>query len=377
MHSTRLAWPLVVALFSACFTQGTPAQTAAPSAPQAKAVMTDSTVAALAGSKRVVISSLVLSFQASIGDKTSSQGLFNHKVGTSVTLQMPDMDTALLGGMADEIYAQLRADLQEGGFEVLPEAELLANPSYQKILKLAGFSNFSKWGNLHGETLLVAPTALKPYMPYDMETGKFPRPAKFLIKDWFKGIIKASSTEGGPTGTLAASVYELPALEVAVAKELNAHLVKATYVVTLGASKASEERLGQNVELNGAVRAQTGLLPGQTRIAFRSLSASPKGESSSSSYAANFGENAPPSKDGDVVVALGDGLVGGTSYFSVDAEPVKGNTLLGGLISGFGMTGAAKQFVFTATIADPAAYRRDVMSLLRASQKELVTAVKR
>ena len=50
-------------------------------------------------------------------------------------------------------------------------------------------------------------------------------------------------------------------------------------------------------------RAQVGLLPGQTRIALRTAAASPKGESASRAYAANFGANAAPAKDGDVVVA--------------------------------------------------------------------------
>ena len=58
----------------------------------------------------------------------------------------------------------------------------------------------------------------------------------------------------------------------------------------------------------GSAFAQVGLRAGQTRIVFRTASASPKGESAPGGYAANFGNNAAPAKDGNVVVSLAEVL---------------------------------------------------------------------
>jgi hypothetical protein len=382
--SAKLICTSVFSAFITLLASGSYAQT--PVA--AKAVMTDSAAAGLAATKRVAITSVMVSFQASAGgDKTNTSGLFATKTDASSTLQMPEMDTKLLADIADDIYKQLKADLQANGFEVLPEATVLASPGYQKIATLAGISNFSKFANKDGDILLVGASGLKPYLPYGMETGKFGTPSKNLIKGWISAWGAKSTTEGGPSGISIGEIYELPGLEVSLAKELNANLVKATYVVTLGSTKASAKSsyagsnsaLGTNSFNNsytGSAFAQVGLLAGQSRIAFRTPSANVKGESPPGGYTANFGDNASPAKDGDVVVSISESLLGGTEFFAIKEPETKKNTLMGALLGGGVGTGADVQFAFTASIGDPAAYRAEVVGMVKVAQRDMLSLVK-
>ena len=181
---------------------------------QAKVAMTDSSAAALATTKRVAISNVMVSFQASVGgDKTNTSGLFAAKSDASSALQMPVMDTQLLATITDDIHQQLKADLQANGFEVLPEATVLASSAYKKIIAMAGISNFSKFANMNGDVVLVGASGLKPYLPYNAETGKFGQPTKSLINDWISRMGGKSSTEGGPSSITIAEIYALPGLD--------------------------------------------------------------------------------------------------------------------------------------------------------------------
>ena len=354
-----------------------PVQAAPPAA--AKVVLTDSSAAPLGATKRVAITSVMVSFQASAGgEKTNTSGLFAAKTDTSATLQMPEMDPQLLSAIADGIYRQLQLDLAANGFEVLPESSVLASAGYQKIVKMAGISNFSKFANLDGDTLLVGPSTLKPYLPYNAETGKFSATLKGTIKGWVGGFGGKSSTEGGPSVISIGEIYGLPALEVELAKELDANLVKATYVVTLGSAKAAVDRFSSTSHntYTGSAFAQVGLRAGQTRIAFRTAAANPKGESAPGGYTANFGNNAAPAKDGNVVSTLAEPLLGGTDFFAVTEPEVKKSTLLGGLLgAGFG-NGADVQFTYIATVSDPAAYQAEVLGMAKLAQRDMLALVK-
>jgi hypothetical protein len=367
MNSTGFAYwaTLLAAAFSISYAQAAP-----PAA--AKVAMTDSTIAPLAATKRVAIANVMVSFQASVGgDKTNTSGMFAAKTSSSSALQLPSMDSALMGEIADAIYEQLKADLTSNGYEVVSESAILASPNYQKMIQMSGIPNFSKFANLHGDIMLVGATALKPYLPYIAETGKFSTPAKTLIENWTK------STPGGPTTTSTYGTYELPGLEVALAKELNAHVLKANYVVTLGSTNASVDRFSSGYQNThtGTAFAQVGLLAGQSRIAFRTPSAYGKGETASRGYTENFGDKAAPAKDGDVVVALAEPLSGGTDFFELKEPQVKSGGLLSGLMSGFG-TGADKQFTFIVTITDPAAYKAEVLSMVKLAQRDMLAVVK-
>jgi hypothetical protein len=281
----------------------------------------------------------------------------------------------------------LAADLQTNGFEVLPEGSVIGSATYPKIIKMAGISNFSKFANLDGDILLVGAGNLTPYLPYQVETGKFGAPTKSLIKGWIGGFSQKSSTEGGPSAMSIADTYGLPALEVELAKELNAHLVKATYVVTLGSASATAKSsyAGTNSALgttsftnsySGKAFAQVGLLAGQSRIAFRTAGANGKGESTPGGYAANFGKNASPAKDGNVVVSLAESLLGGSEFFSVAVPEVKEKSLLSGLMGGGFGSGADAQFTYLATVSDPAAYREEVVGMIGAAQRDMLALVK-
>ncbi len=356
---------------------------------QAKVAMTDSSVAALATTKRVAIANVMVSFQASVGgDKTNTSGLFAAKSDASSSLQMPVMDTQLLSTITDDIYQQLKTDLQASGFEVLPEATVFASQAYQKIIAMAGITNFSKFANMNGDVILVGASGLKPYLPYNAETGKFGQPSKSLINDWISRMGGKSSTAGGPSGVSIGEIYALPGLEVDMSKELNAHVVKATYVVTIGSAKAGVERFtGTHQDLQGnsgftsthtgSAFAQVGLLAGQSRIAFRTSAAKLAGESSSGGYTANFGNNAGAAKDGDVVVTLAESLAGGTDFFSLSGGEKKAgglDKLLFGKV--LGGTGADTQFEFTASISDPAAYRAEVVGMVKQAQRDMLVLVK-
>jgi hypothetical protein len=231
---------------------------------------------------------------------------------------------------------------------------------------MAGISNFSKFANLDGDTMLVGASGLKPYLPYNAETGKFSASIKGTIKGWVGGFGGKSSTEGGPSVISIGEIYGLPGLEVELAKELDANLVKATYVVTLGSAKAAVDRFS-SVHVNtytGTAFAQVGLRAGQTRIAFRTPTASTKGESAPGGYAANFGNNASPAKDGNVVVSLAEPLLGGTDFFAVTEPDVKKPSLLSGLLGGsFG--GADVQFIYVASVSDAAAYKVEVVGMAK------------
>ena len=344
----------------------------------AKVVMIDSAASALAGNKRVAITSVMVSFQASAGgEKSNTSGLFAAKSDTSAALQMPEMDQKLLADITDEIYKQLQADLTANGFEVLPEATVVGSAGYQQIVKMAGISNFSKFANLDGDTLLVGASGLKPYLPYNVETGKFNAQMKSQIKGWIGGFGQKSSTEGGPSGISIGEIYGLPGLEVALAKELNAHLVKATYVVTLGSAKSEVDRFSSTTHnrYTGSAFAQVGLRAGQTRIAFRTASASPKGESAPGGYTSNFGNSASPAKDGNVVVSLGEPLLGGTDFFAVTEPDVKKPSLLSGLMGGsFG--GADVQFIYVASVSDAPAYKAEVLGMAKMAQRDMLALVK-
>jgi hypothetical protein len=356
---------------------------------QAKVAMTDSSAAPLSTTKRVAIANVMVSFQASVGgDKTNTSGLFAAKSDASSSLQMPVMDTQLLSSIADDIHQQLKADLQANGFEVLPEATVVASQAYQKIIAMAGITNFSKFANMNGDVVLVGASGLKPYLPYNAETGKFGQPSRSLINDWISKMAGKSSTEGGPSSISIAEIYALPGLEVEMSKELNAHVVKATYVVTLGSTKSSVERftgMHQDIRGNtgfssthtGSAFAQVGLLAGQSRIAFRTSAANTSGESSSGSYTANFGNSAAAAKDGNVVVTLAESLAGGTDFFSLSGGEKKdggiGKFLFGKVLGG---TGADTQFEFTASISDPATYRAEVVGMVKQAQRDMLVLVK-
>lgn len=325
-------------------------------ADSAKVVFTDSSAAGLAGTKRVAITNVLISFQASVSSRTAIGGMFGDKSDTSTALVMADMDTALLTEITDAIYAQLQLDLQASGFEVVPEEAVLASPTYQKIAKLAGFTNFSKYGNIEGAVMLVEASKLTPYAPFSPEVGTFPYPMNNMIKDW------NSDKTGGLTSNSTYYSADLPKLEVALAKELNAHVVKASYIVTLGSTKSDAGSGAHNSNTYaGEVIAQVGIRDTHSRIAFRAPNGKTGGQSTSRA------KPVPP-KDGDVVIRLAQPIFGSKDLFSLTSfKEGKGIWGLGG--------GADMKFTFVATIKDSKTYQDEVVGMLKVAQKDLLTLV--
>lgn len=348
MHKShsRLAQPrlAVVSALVAALVMGAGAAQAKPKADAADtgpavAVFTDSSAAALGGNKRMAISEVVISFQTSTGQtiatgslasdiaKRGLGGLLRHDKTTETGFMRLELDPAVAREIANNVYRDLQSQLKAAGFEVVPESQVVAATAYQAILKEAGYTNGSKYWNSQGDVLLMGPDALKPYMPYGIEAGDFFNNGHNLtyIKGWIKQVpfSGGSSTEGGPKFTLDAGVWKLPDLEKDLAKELNANVVKATYVVTLGKldlavahdySVQGDNYQGTNAtttttSTSGTATAGLGLQERASRIAIRTAAGK--------SQKAVKGENFQSAKDGDVVVTLNKPVQTVSNFFTL------------------------------------------------------------
>lgn len=326
------------------------------------AAFTDSTAAGLSGTRRVAISAVVVSFQGSVaGERLAGSGMFADKSSARAVLALPDMDAALQARIADEAYRQLKAQLTAAGYEVVPEAEVKASPSYGEMIKLAGLPNYTRFGNALGDMTLVSAAGLTPYLPYSVEGSLFEQPKSYI--GWMSGMGGKSITPGGPSVVTIGTTWKLPGLEVKLAKELNANIVKAFYVVNIGEAFADRKReLGIRVVTTGegSAAAQLSLVPDQTRIAFRTPTGNPKWQKVAFTKPA-------PAKDGDVVVRLATPMVSDGDFFSVT-----GTSRLGGIFA----PGADFQFNFTASLTDETAYGVAVDGLIASATTAMVELVK-
>lgn len=333
--------------------------------PVVRVEFTDSTLAGLAPTKRVAITNVIISFQASVGaKKEAGSGMFSDKSESTSTLGLADMDAEMEDAIAAEAYRHLKEDLIAAGYEVVPEAEIAADASYREIISKAGFVNHSKSANAMGDAILVSPAGLTPYMPYTMEGSAFQSGVKSYL-GWGAGWGKPA-TPGGYSLMTAATYWKLPGLEVQMAKSLNAHVVKAFYVVTLGQasvkSSASSNGLRDSGEGSTTVVAQSGLLPDQTRVSFRS----PTGNAKWQKVAFN---KPAPAKDGDVVVHLAEPMLGNKNLFEVDTSGRQRGILLHG-VGDF-------KFTSTATIVDPAAYKAETDAMIATASRSMVALFRR
>lgn len=332
--------------------------------PTVRAEFTDSTAAGLAATKRVAITNVIVSFQASVG-ATHGDAL---SLSRSL-MAMPEMDPALQDAITAEAYLQLKAHLTAAGYEVVSDAEVMADVNYREIIAKVGFVNHSRALNSLGDSILVSPPSLTPYMPYTMEGSPFESGVTSYL-GWPSGWGK-SATPGGFSLMKAATFYKLPGMEVALAKSLNAHVVKAFYVVSIGSTTMDVGHSSRGVTGNFGVRgtattstgtatanAQLSLLADQTRIAFRSPTGNAKWQ--------KVNLNRPgPAKDGDVVVHLADTMLGGTDYFDVVNTENRGRG------------GGVFKFAYSAMLNNPAAYQRDVQAMIATSTRSMLGLVKR
>lgn len=340
------------------------------------AAFTDSTAAGLAGNKRVAISSVVIAFQASTGEQKGGGGIKvpifgGPRTSVQTVLAMPQMDAALQDAIATAAYRNLQNQLTKAGYELVPEAQVKSSSNYQAILKQAGYANHSQFANAVGDVMLVGPAALQPYTSAQIELGLFQNPGSTYMS-WVGGFGNKSITPGGPSGKLQADAWKVPGLEVAMAKELNAHVVKAYYVVTLGQTSVkrtvdwktvtgevvspygnyTDTRTVKEVGGTASSFAQVGLLADQTHIAFRSPTGNAKFQRVS------MGKPVPP-KDGDVVVRLAEPVYGGTGWFELQEGEWK---RAGGFFSA--QKRADINGLTVVSITQPEGYGRDVVRMM-------------
>lgn len=326
------------------------------------AAFTDSTAAGLSATRRVAITSVVVSFQASVaGERLAGSGMLADKSSARAVLALPDMDPALQAQIAEETYRQLKAELTAAGYEVVPEAEVKASAAYGEMVKLAGLPNYTRFGNSLGDMTLVSPSGLSPHLPYGLEGGLFEQPKSYI--GWVSSMGGKSITPGGPSATTIAGIWKLPGLEVKLAKALNANVLKAFYVVNIGEAYADRKRaLGARIVTTGegSASAQLSLVPDQTRIAFRTPTGNPKWQKVAFTKPA-------PAKDGDVVVRLATPMVSEGEFFSVT-----GTSRLGGIFA----PGADFQFNFTAGLVDPKGYSVALNGMIASATTSMVGLVK-
>jgi hypothetical protein len=354
------------------------------------AAFTDSSLAGLTGTKRVAITNVTIAFQASTGSSKEAK-FFKPIMGretVETVMSMPNMSQELQSALAEAAYEQLQAELTAQGYEIIPEAQVTASANYQSIMKQAGYANYSRFANASGDVMLVGPGALRPYASFSLEVGPgfFP---KTSYLGWSTGFGGKSPTAGGPSISLTGNAWKVPGMEVALAKELNAHVVKAYYLVSLGstqskrsASWSSNEHSGifihkgdlyagnyrtldRTVTGRGTALAELGLVNDMSHISFRTPTGNPKWQKVS------MMKPVPP-KDGDVVVRLTSPIVGSTDYFNV----VQANEKPKGLKALIGSPTQDIKFNFNATIIDTEGYGKEVFGMIAAANKAMLGLVK-
>ncbi len=277
----------------------------------ATGTFTDSTAAGLAGNKRVAISQVSMIIQTSTAGTTKGHWLLGAEAPTienaNSLIEFTSLNPTMVSAITSFAYIQLQDDLKAAGFEVVPEAQVKASPAYNEIQASAGVTNPSRYANRLGDAWYAGPVQLGYYMPYAMEVGTFQtQPNSYL--EWGKAkAFKSykSPTPGGPNATKIANNWKLPGLEIKLAKELNAHVVKATYVVTLGSIEGTKFK-GDAATTN--YNFALGLMQDQTRIAFRTATGK--------NFHLRSMMKQVPAKDGDVVVTLANPLMAQGEHFN-------------------------------------------------------------
>jgi hypothetical protein len=367
-----------------------PAATAAAPTAGPAAAFTDSTAAGLAATRRVAITSVIVSFQASTGARAGAHffvPMLTSRKEVQTVLALPNMSPQLQSAIADAAYKALAAELTAAGYEVVPEAQVKASASYQAIQQQAGFSNNSRFANAMGDVLLASPASLPPYTPYNGEVGNFYYPSTTYL-GWISGFGGNSTTPGGLSITRQSNAWKVPGLEVALAKELNANVVKATYVVSLGKAEAGRSTnfstsehsgfftyqgslyagnyrtLDRTVTGTGSAFAQVGMIADQTHISFRTPGGNAKWQKVSMI-------RIPPAKDGDVVVRITEPVMGSTDFFNIQEGDIARS---GGLFSA--QQRGDINVGFIASIANEAGYGAEVSGMIDAANKAMIGLIR-
>lgn len=363
--SVSLAVVAAVALAQPLWAKKEAAAAAIPAGPAAFA---DSSAAMLAGTKRVAITSVLIEFQAStnaVDGPSAWFSMFQSKSTSETVLAWQGFDPRLQAEFADFAYSKLQADLTAAGYEVVPEAQVKASANYAAIMKEGAMPPLSLYGNAMGDAYLAGPQSLPPYLPYNLENGVFSNPVSYI--GWVSKLGGKSKTPGGPSIFNVGDNWKIPGLEAALAKELNAHVVKATYVVTLGKASAKRKRSfasgsNQLITATASAYAEPSLMAQQTHIAFRTANGSGKWQK------ASLTKLAPP-KDGDVSVYLATPMTGGTDFFELTSDGGKRKDVF--LSSG----SPDFKFMYYASLIDPKGYMAEVGGMIAQANKQMLALV--
>ena len=251
-------------------------------------------------------------------------------------------DTQRLEQAANRLYDKLKVDLTAAGYEVVPEAEVQAQPLYQKLKQEMGWPQGYHFGNKDGHSLLVGPTSLPLYLPPLGERGTFGNQKQT------KGDTQAPARGVFETARMSGSSTYVAGWEVDLAKALNAHVLKAWYLVGFGTATASTDwgrDIGFTATSRAGATAMLYLRDEETRLALRTPDGDRGYARESSRIHPITGGYRP--YDGDVVLRLDETLTGLADFLAEGgvqkAEPASGGFL--------GMLGSAARGL-TATVND-------------------------
>jgi hypothetical protein len=342
----------------------------------------------LGANKRVALTACIVEYQTSV--KVEDRGsMFNRNTTTAVN-SLVAVPKATLQDVANSACTGLRDKLSKAGFTVLPDAEVRANPAYQQLLSYAGAEPTFGVKKIDGGALVFADASIPFYLPY---MGEGPTISSGFVAPEGANYEKAlPDAKSGPDGVGLSRKYDIPNLEIALAKSLNAHVVKAWTLVGFGSASASSERdwsafrtsvnhagdktshTSTNYKSEG--EALLSIAEHQTRLSVRIADGKAMGYAGMMSR----GPKIAPT-DGDVVMKLAAPVLGGNSFFSVDKgdKPeetgamgvVKGlGSLFGGKPTGLGRGGAG--FYFETKITNPDLYRDTAVVAIGAAHDGLV-----
>lgn len=336
------------------------------------AALTEIGTATLAGTKRVAITSVLVTVQASTSAASGPSDWFKFlqpKHTAETVLSWDSFSESDQKALANSVYEKLKTDLTAAGFEVVPEAEIKKSANYDAILKLAKIPNPTRYANILGDAYYIGPDSLTPYMPYNIEVGQFQTEPKSYI-GWSSKMGWKSSTPNGPSAISLQNTWNLPKLEVQLAKELNAHVVKAQYVLTLGRAAAKRDHMivqtyydkATTYSAEGTAYAEPGLLSGQTHISFRTPTGSTKWQKGTLT-------KVTPPKDGDVSVHLLQPLGGRTDLFTLTSESDRKDKFLS-------LGGPQFKFLFRAQLNDSKGYLDEAVKMVEAANGYMLPLVK-
>jgi hypothetical protein len=195
-------------------------------------------LAKLGANTRVALTACIVEYQTSVRVEDKG-GMFNRNDTATVnTLSKAPKDT--LQDVVDRSCANLRDKLTKAGYQLVPDAEIKADPGFAQILALSGAERTFGVQKVEGGAIVFADSTLPFYLPY---IGEGPAYASGLVAP--EGAVYAQAiadAKPAPEAFALSRKYDLPNLEVALAKSLNAHLVKAWTVIGFGSASASSER---------------------------------------------------------------------------------------------------------------------------------------